>query len=467
MVSLLVTIVLARILDPDHYVPVAIVTIFITIANAFVTGGFGNALIQKKDADALDFSTTLIFSFSLSVVFYFILFFCAPLVAYYYEDPILTPVLRVMSLRICVASVNSIQHAYVSKQKAFRKFFFSTLGGTIVSAAVGIVMAYKGFGVWALVAQYLTNTTIDTIVLFFTSGWKVTFGFSFKRMKGLFSYGWKVLVADVIGAVYKEARGLVLSAGFQSVELSYYNQGVKYPGLFINNVEASMHKVLFQKLADEQDDKAKVKEITRKTIEFTTFLLCPVFLGLAACGDAVIGILLTEKWLPCVAYMQIICFTDLMHPIFSAHTRAMKALGKSRAFLMVTILRYSMGISFLFLTMALLNEPHLVILSSTIALLITCIACGYISCKSFGYSLKEQLQDIYKTVFAGLVMFFAVLVIGKIALPRLAVLVLQILSGAAIYILMSLLINRKIVAQSIAVLKSKLHRKKEYGEGQK
>ena len=437
LVSLLVTIVLARILDPDLYTPVAIVTIFITIANAFVTGGFGNALIQKKDADALDFSTTLLFSFSLSVIFYFILFLCAPLVAYSYDEPILTPVLRVMSLRICVASINSIQHAYVSKQKAFRKFFFSTLGGTIISAIVGIVMAYKGFGVWALVAQYLTNTTIDTIVLFFTSGWKVTFGFSFKRMKSLFSYGWKILVADVIGAVYTEARGMVLSVGFQPVELSYYNQGAKYPGLFIHNVEASMHKVLFQKLADEQDDKAKVKEITRKTIEFTTFILCPVFLGLASCGDAVIRILLTEKWLPCVPYLQVFCCAYALYPLHTANLNAIKAMGRSDIFLKQEIIKKILVTVLILATMGI--SPFAIALSEVISGILSLLVNAWPNRKLLGYYYPQLFRDVLPSMLASIAMAVCVWPVSLLGLSDILTLLIQVPLGVAVYVAISMI----------------------------
>lgn len=458
LVSLLVTIVLARLLEPEHYAPIAVVSIFITIANAFVTGGFGNALIQKKDADELDFSTTLAFSFLLSVVFYLILFFCAPLVSEYYKEPILAPVLRVMSLRICVASINSIQHAYVSKQKAFRKFFFSTLGGTIVSAIVGIIMAYTGFGVWALAAQYLINTMIDTVVLFFTSGWKVKIGFSFERMKRLFSYGWKLLVTEVIASVSAEAQGIVLSAGFQPVQLSYYNQGSKYPKLFINNIEASMHKVLLQELADNQDDISKVKAITRSTIELTTFIMCPLLFGMAACGAIIIKILLTEKWLSCVAYLQIACFTDILHPIFSAHTRAMKAMGESKSVLINAIIKYTISIIYLLFSIFFIKEPHFVILATTIEFLVACICGGYVSKKNFGYSFKEQLQDVYKTLLNGLAMFLAVLSIETISLPPWLLLVLQVLLGIVVYISLSFIFNKKVFQQCLVYFKKKFCR---------
>lgn len=458
LVTLVVAILLARLLDPEHYALVAVVTIFITIANTFVTSGFGNSLIQKKDADELDFSTTLIFSMGLAVVFYIILFISAPLVSEFYRRDELTLVLRVMSFRIVIASINSIQHAYVSKQMAFRKFFFSTLIGTIVSAFIGIFLAYKGYGVWALVAQYLTNTTVDTIVLSFTCGWKPSFRFSFQRMKRLYSYGWKLLVSDLFGTLYEQLRALVLSKGFRPTELSFYNQGEKYPAIFINNVEASMHKVLFQALSDSQDDISKVKKITRSTIRMSIFVLSPVFLGLAACGDSLISFLLTDKWLPCVPYMRIVCALYLVHPIFSAHTRVLKALGESGKFLLLTIVRYTVGISLLVFSIVFFSEPHIVIFSSMITMFFVTFFCGMISRKEISYSVKEQIQDMIPSIICGLLMFGFVYLEGMQLGNSLLTLVVQMFTGTILYVCFSLLFNRNLSQNVLSLLKTKMKR---------
>lgn len=458
LVSLVVAILLARLLDPEHYALVAVVTIFITIANTFVTSGFGNSLIQKKDADELDFSTTFVFSLGLAVILYGVLFAIAPLVSNFYNDDALTLILRVMSLRIIIASINSIQHAYVSKQMAFRKFFFSTLVGTIFSAIVGIFLAYKGYGVWALVAQYLTNTTIDTIVLSFTSGWIPSFRMSFQRMKRLYSYGWKLLVSDLLGTIYEQLRALVLSKGFLPTELSFYNQGEKYPAIFINNVEASMHKVLFQALSDSQDDFNKIKNITRNTIRMSIFILCPIFFGLAACGDSLIRILLTDKWLPCVPYMQIVCTLYLVHPIFSAHTRVLKAIGKSGKFMFLTIIRYTIGILFLVFSILYFAEPHVVIFSSVVTMVVITLLCGWISREEISYTLQEQVQDVVPSVFCGLLMFVCVYFFCSCFENVFWTFALQVIVGAISYVLFSFILNREMFQFASNLVNSKMKR---------
>ena len=216
LVSTLVSIILARILMPEDYGVVALVTIFITICNVFVTSGFGTALVQKKDADDLDFTSVFYFGLFFSILLYVGIFFAAPLIARFYENEILTPVVRVMGLRIIIASINSVQHAYIGRKMQFRKFFIATLFGTIASGVVGVWLAYNGYGVWAIVAQYLTNVCIDTIVLAFVIKWIPKLRISFKRLKSLFSFGWKLLVSALIDTGYNELRSLIIGKKYDA-----------------------------------------------------------------------------------------------------------------------------------------------------------------------------------------------------------------------------------------------------------
>lgn len=192
-VNLIVSIVLARILAPEDYGIVALVTIFITISNVFIESGLPMALIQKKDADDLDFSSVFYCNIVMSVFLYIIIFFASPLIAKFYNNELLIIVLRVLAITVLIAGLKSVQNAYISKKMIFKKFFICTSIGTIGSAFLGIYMAYKGYGVWALVAQQLTNTTVDTIMLWITVKWRPMAKFSFSRLKKLFSFGWKML----------------------------------------------------------------------------------------------------------------------------------------------------------------------------------------------------------------------------------------------------------------------------------
>ena len=325
----MVSIILARMLDPSHYGAIALVTVFITFANMFVTSSFGNSLIQKKDADNVDFSSVFYFNIILGILVYAVVFIMAPYIAGYFNMEILCPVLRVLGLRLIVAGANSVQHAYVSKQMLFKRFFWSTLGGTIGSAILGITMAYMGFGIWALVVQYMFNSIIDTLVLWFTVKWRPKLAFSLKRLKNLFSYGWKFLVSSLLDTGYNELRSLVIGKMYTPADLAYYNKGKNFPNLIVTNVNSSIQSVLFPAMANCQDKKEQVKSMCRRSIRTSSYIMLPLMTGLALVAEPFVKLLLTEKWLQCVPYLQIACFTFAFMPIHTANLQAIKAMGRS------------------------------------------------------------------------------------------------------------------------------------------
>ena len=244
-VALIVSIVLARLLEPEAYGIIAIVTIFTSIMNVFIDSGLGNALIQKKDADDLDFSTVFFFNIILCFVLYIVMYYCAPVIATFYKMPDLTAVIRVLSITLLISGVKNIQQAYISRRMMFKKFFFATLGGTLIAALVGIFMACQGYGVWALVTQQLVNASIDTLILWFTVKWRPRMIFSFQRLKSLFSYGWKILVSNIINTMYGDIRQLIIGKMYSSRDLAYYNQGKRYTEVIVNNVNVAIDSVLY------------------------------------------------------------------------------------------------------------------------------------------------------------------------------------------------------------------------------
>ena len=266
LVSFVVSIVLARILAPEDYGTIALVTVFTAILQVFVDSGLGTALIQKKDADDLDFSSVFYFNFSICLVLYAVMFIVAPYIAIFYEDMTLTSVIRVLSLTIVISGVKGIQQAYVSRNMLFKRFFFSTIGGTIFSAFLGIGLAFSGCGVWALVAQQLSNTMIDTLILWITVKWKPKKEFSWKRLRTLFSYGWKLLVSSLLDTVYNNLRNLIIGKMYSSADLAYYNQGDKFPKIIVTNINTSIDSVLLPTMSYELDDRIRIKSMTRRAI---------------------------------------------------------------------------------------------------------------------------------------------------------------------------------------------------------
>ena len=350
-VKLIVEILLARILLPEDYGSIALVTVFITVLNVFVDSGLGNALIQKKDADNVDFSSVFWFNIVWCVLLYAMLFAASPLVGRFYRRPDLTPVLRVLGLQLIISGVKNVEQAYVSRTLQFKRFFFATLGGTVGAAVIGIWMAYHGFGVWALVAQHLFNTLVDTIVLWITVKWRPIFVFSFERFKKLFSYGWKLLVSQLLNTTYGEIRQLVIGRLYSSSDLAYYNRGGQFPRLFVTNVNYSIDSVLLPVMSKAQDDRTVVRAMTRRAISVSTFILAPLMMGLAFVGEPFVKLILTEKWLPSVPFMRVFCITYMFYPIHTANLNAIKAMGRSDLFLKLEIIKKVVGMIALIITM--------------------------------------------------------------------------------------------------------------------
>ncbi len=457
LVTFVVSIILARLLSPEHYGAIAIVNIFIALANVFVVSGFGNSLIQKKDADDTDFSSVFYFNILLGILFYGIVFVTAPFIASFYNMPILKPVLRVMGLRLIVASVNSVQHAYVAKKMMFRRFFWSTLGGTLASAVVGIVMAYNGFGVWSLVGQYMTNSVTDTLVLWFTVKWRPKFLFSFKRLGGLFSFGWKLLCSSLLDTGYNELRSLVIGKMYTSADLAYYNKGQSFPNLIVTNINSSIQSVLFPAMANAQDKKEQVKAMVSRSIRISSYIMLPLMVGLALVSEPFVKLLLTEKWLPCVPFIQITCIVFAFRPIHTANLQAIKAMGRSDIFLKLEIIKKVIGIVVLFGVMRF--GVIAIAVSGIFTTAVSTVINAGPNRKLLGYSYIEQMKDLLNPIIPILAMVVLTCSAGLLRLSPLPMLCIQVLVGMATYLVVSALTKNESFIYVLSMVKKILKRK--------
>lgn len=435
LVSFVISLILARLLAPEHYGAVALVMIFITLANVFVSSGFGNALIQKKDADETDFSTVLYCSLAISAVMYLLIFLGAPAISAFYKMPELTPVFRVLGLRLIIAAFNSVQHAYVSKHMLFRRFFWSTLFGTVLSGVVGIVLAYRGFGIWALVVQYMVNSTVDTIVLYFTVKWRPKLLFSFTGLKGLFSYAWKLLVSELINTGYVELRGLIIGKQYSSSDLAFFDKGQSFPKLVVANINTSLQSVLFPALSKVQDDIQRVKWMTRRSIRINSFIVVPLVVGLALVAKPFIGLLLTDAWLPCVPYLQMYCVFYCLMPIQAANLQAIKAVGRSDIYLRLEVIKKVIGVVLLLISMPF--GTFFIAAGAVLSNVISALMNAIPNRKLLGYAYREQVRDYLNGIVPLLAMVVAVVLVGLLPLGNFAMLVLQVCTGAIVYVAVS------------------------------
>lgn len=455
IVTAIVSIILARVLSPMHYGLVAIVEIFITFANVFVSDGFGSALIQKKDADSLDFCSVLYFNISFSILLYILLYLIAPAISRFYgagyEE--ITPVLRVLGLRLILSAINSVQQAYVSKHMIFKKFFRATLSGTVCSAIVGIAMAYKGYGVWALVFQYLTNTTVDTFVLNRSLKLKPKLIFSFARLKGMLKYGSGILFAKLLITGYQELRALIIGKIYSSSELAYYDKGRQFPKLIVTNIDTSLGAVLFPKMSVEQSNIERIKETTRNSIRFSSFIMCPLMLGLAAVSDSFVKLILTEKWTACVPLMRMFCVIYLFQPIHTANMQAIKAIGRSDIYLRLELIKKAIELLTLILV-APISVDAIVISMAILTTLFTFIN-SFPNQKLLNYSFKEQMQDISPNIIVSCIMFVVVFYLGKINNNYIIKMIIQIMAGGFFYFSVAYFTKNSELMYLIKLLKNK------------
>lgn len=463
-ISLAVTVVLARMLSPSVYGMISIVTIFINFADTFAVNGLGNSLIQKKDADELDFSSVFFFNLVFSSFIYLLLFLSAGPISVFYDITELELVLKVMAVRIPIAAVNSVQQAYVSKKMEFRKFFFSSLGGTVFSAFAGISMAYLGFGVWALAAQYLSNAVIDTCVLWFASGWRPSFQYSNTRMKSLFSYGWKVLAGSLLISIYGDIQNLVIGKKFSSKDLAFSEKGRQFPALIAANINTSISKVLFPAVSASQNKTKEVKAMTRRAVSAGTYLLAPVLSGLAAAAENIVRIVLTDKWIPCVPYLRIMCMIFLLQPIQTAGIQAMKALGESGLYLKLEIIKKIAGTVVLLCSVFLFDSVLAIIWGSLISEMISAAVNFPANKRLINYTYIEQFEDIIQTVLISIVMVLAVRMADDIFISPGLSLAAQAVTGVAVYIGLSAILKNKdyrYVKMTAAEAMKSIHKKKE------
>lgn len=285
LISAVVSILLARILTPDDYGKVALVTVFNNIMYVLLDCGIGTALVQKKEVDELDYSSAFFFSIVISFVLYGGMFVAAPYLAAFYNDPSMTPIFRGISLTVAVCGIKTIQQAHVTRNMKFQYFFYSAFAGAIVSTVLGLGLAYMGFGVWALVVQQVSNITVDTLVLWKLSSWRPKMEFSWQHLKGLLSYGWKLLASSLSSVIYNNLRSLIIGKMYTSADLAYYNQGDNLTYNIASSVDTSIESVLFPVMSSLQDDRAQVKNMTRRSIKTCTYIIAPVMMSIAFCAE--------------------------------------------------------------------------------------------------------------------------------------------------------------------------------------
>ncbi len=436
-------IILARILDPEHYGVLSMMVIFTTLANVFIQRGFNTALIQNKDVTEEDYSSVFWVTMLIAVFLYAVLFVTAPFIADFYNMPDLVKPFRVLCLVLFPGALNSIQLAKISRKMDFKKVFRSNVAAILVSGIVGIILAFKGAGLWALVTQNFLNVAVACIVMWFTVKWRPRLICNLNRIKILFSYGWKLLVSGLLDTLYQDLRSLVIGKKFSSGTLGYYNRGKQFPQFIINAVNTSVQSVMLPAMSAEQENLGKVKSMMRNSIRISSYIIFPLMAGLAGVAEPLVRLILTEKWLPCVPYMQIYCFTFAFYPVHSCNLQAINAMGRSDMFLKLEVIKKAYGLIALVIAVIFFKSPIAIALTGVFTTVISCFVNAMPNKKLVGYSFVQQLMDILPAFIISGVMFAGVLCVQLLNLNNMLILVLQIVIGIIIYLGLSVIFRVK------------------------
>ena len=451
IISFIISVILARILEIEDYSVVELLAVFLAIANVLVDSGLGNALIQKKDADSLDFSTVLLFNIVWCSFLYILFFVSAPFIADFYNNKNLTSIFRFSGLIILISGVKNVQQAYVARMMQFKKFFFSTLGGTIISGIIGVILAISGYGAWALVAQNVINAFVDTIILSITVRWDFSFKFSLLRLKSLIFYGWKLLIASLLDTIYGNLSALIIGKKYSAADLAYYKKGNCWPSLVIININYAIDSVLLPMMAKEQDEREKVKLLTRKSIQMSSYIIWPMMIGLISVAEPLVRLVLTEKWLPIVPYMCVFALCYAFYPIHTANLNAIKALGRSDLILKLEVIKKIFGIVAIISAMS--HGVWTMMIAYAVTNVFSTVVNVWPNRRMIGYRVHELIEDVVPSILLSVIMGICSYSIQKLGLGDVVTIFIQVFVGVVVYVLGSILGRFKIFFQLIGLLK--------------
>lgn len=431
VIQFIIQIFLARLLFPEDYGIVGLLTIFINISDVFIQQGFTTALIQKQDADETDFSSVFFANILMAVLIYLIFFSIAPLVAKFYEEPKLTSLMRVLSLNVIFGAIGAVHNAVMVKNLEFKKSFYRGMTNTLTYGIVGIALAFMGFGVWALVFSKIAGTLVGSLVLCLTVKWKPKKLFSGKRIRKLFSFSSKILGTNLLNTVFNNIHSLIIGKFFQKDELGYYQKGQQIPQTFMTAIDGSLNEVLYPTLSIVQNDMVMLKAMLRRSMKLSMYVVLPILVGLLVVAEPFVVILLTDKWLPCVPYLRLTCIMCMFWPL-SARNHALNAMGKSTVTFITSIIGKSITLIMIFVCIR--WGIYAIMLGSILASCISFFITSALAKKYIGYSFRELFRDLLPSIGLSVLMGVPVYLMSLLPINVYFLLVLQVLAGVAIYL---------------------------------
>jgi O-antigen/teichoic acid export membrane protein len=441
LITLVVQIVMARLLAPAEFGVLAIMLVFVNIGNVLVQSGLNTAIIQAPDASERDYSTVFWMSLAISLVLYAAVFFCAPLVAAFYSMPTLVAPLRVLVLVLIINSFNSIQEAIVARNLEFKKTFRATVTASAVSGVGGIAVAVAGGGIWALVVQQLLFQLSKCLVLALQIPWKPRAVFDRDRAERLFGFGWKLLASGLLDQGYQSLSDLVIGKLFTSTDLGYVSQGKKYPLALGTMLDGAIQPVMLSAVSHIQDDSARVKRLARRGLKTSTFLIVPSMTAFAVAANPIVVLLLGEKWLPCVPFLQAYCFIYAMLPVHTTNLQVLNGMGRSDLFLRLEVEKKVVGLAILFVSAFVMRSLTAIICGYVINTIIATFINAAPNKRVIGYSYLEQIRDICPAYGLSALAGAAAWPVGMLGLPLVLAIVVQVVLVYGIFAVLARLLH--------------------------
>lgn len=441
LVTFTITLVLARILSPGDYGVIALLSVFVSLATVFVQGGFNTALIQNQEVDNKDYSTVLYFSLFVALLIYGILFLISPVVASFYNQPILKSMLRVLALMLFFGAINSVQVAYVTKLLRFRALFKATIVSNVISGLLGVACAILGFGPWALVIQQVFGQIIICLIMFLMVEWRPTIAFSVERLRVLLKLGGKILASNLLVTLFLNIRSLIIGKVYTADELGFFDKGKQFPSTIMDAVNGTIQSVMLPVYSSTQDNLSDLKAMVRRSVQVSCYVVFPMMIGLACVAKQLVLLLLTDKWAMCVPIIQLFALSYMCQPIQTISAQAIKAIGDGSTILRIEIARKITEMLLLFISLKF--GIIWVAASSVISGVISCFISFKPNKSKLNYSYKEQLADVsvplIYSVVVGIVVYFA----GFICSNNFMSAIIQVLLGVCTYIVISVVFKNK------------------------
>ena len=401
-VQFLFSIILARLLSPSDYGIVAMVVIFFAIAQTFVDSGFSSAIVRKKERTESDLSTCFYFNIFVGLGFYILLFLCSPFIADFYNQPILSPIVKISGLTVLINSLCIVQQAQFTIRIDFKTQAKVTLTSTVISGILGILLAYLGYGVWALVWQGVTGSFVRMILFWILSKWRPRESFSKDSFHYLFGYGSKLLASGLLDTTYNNIYPIVIGKFYSPAQLGNFTRAQGWASLPSSNITGVLQRVTFPVLTEMQDDDERLATNYRKLLRLSAFVVFPLMMLMAAIASPLIRVVITAKWDACVPYLQIICFAMMWYPIHAINLNLLQVKGRSDLFLRLEIIKKVVGVCVMCVTIPLGVTAMCfgMVFTSINALFINTYYTG----KLINVGYLTQMRDLLPIIFISLLM---------------------------------------------------------------